>query len=279
MPVDLDRALANARSFGWEPVVGDHVRETEAYFAGGDEARLADVNAALRDDSIAAVWCLRGGYGAMRLLEGVDYDALRRNPKVIIGYSDVTALHCAVSTQCHLESIHGPTAREKLSPFSERSLRAAVLRDGDPCGVAPKAKILVPGRASGRLVGGNLALLCALHGTPFEPSYEGAILVVEDVNEAPYRIERMLLQLRLSGALQQCAAIAFGAFTNSRQTSNRTLGGSRSMDEVLLEAAQLAGVPSLSRVPVGHIDEQWSIPFGREAELDADEKRLTVMLS
>jgi muramoyltetrapeptide carboxypeptidase len=136
----------------------------------------------------------------------------------------------------------------------------------------------VPGRARGRLVGGNLALLCALHGTPFEPSYEGAILVLEDVNEAPYRIERMLLQLRLSGSLQQCAGIAFGAFTNSRQTSNRTLGGSRSMDEVLLEAAEAAGVPALSRIPVGHIDDQWSIPFGCEAELDADEKRLTVTM-
>lgn len=278
MPVDLDRAVANARTFGWEPVVGEHARDSEAYFAGADEGRLADVNAALRNDNIAAVWCLRGGYGAMRLIERIDYEALRRTPKAIIGYSDITAFHCAIATQCQLGSIHGPTARSTLTPFSERSLRAAVLRDGDPCGEAPKAKVLVPGRARGRLMGGNLALLCALHGTPFEPNYEGAVLVLEDVNEAPYRVERMLLQLRLSGALLQCAAIAFGSFTNAGHTSDRTLGGTtRSMDEVLLEAAEVVGVPCLSGIPVGHIDDQWSIPLGLDAELDADQKRLTVM--
>ena len=278
MPVDLDRAMNNALAFGWEPVVGANVSATDAYFAGVDAARLADVNAALRDDSISAVWCLRGGYGAMRLLDGLDYDALRRHPKAIIGYSDITAFHCAVATQCQLGSIHGPTARGKLTAFSQRSLRAAVTLESDPCGEAPKARTLVPGRARGRLVGGNLALLCALHGTPYEPTYEGAILVLEDVNEAPYRIERMLLQLRLSGSLQECAGIAFGSFTNRAQTSNRSLGGSRSMDEVLLEAAQLAGVPCLSGIPVGHIDDQWSVPMGLEAELDADEQRLTVMM-
>lgn len=278
MPVDLDRAIANVRAFGWEPVVGENVNASEAYFAGADSARLADVNAALHDDSITAVWCLRGGYGAMRLLQGIDYDALRRRPKAIIGYSDITAFHCAIAAQCDVGSIHGPTARGKLTPFSERSLRAAVTRDGDPCGQAPKARTLVPGRARGRLMGGNLALLCAVHGTPFEPNYDGGILVLEDVNEAPYRIERMLLQLRLSGALQRCAAIAFGAFTNRGQTADRSLGGSRSMNEVLLEAAELAGVPTLSGVPVGHIDDQWSVPLGLNAELDADEKRLTVTM-
>lgn len=279
MPVDLDRAVANVRAFGWEPVIGEHVRATEAYFAGGDAARLADVNAALRDDSITAVWCLRGGYGAMRLLDGLDYDALRRHPKAIIGYSDITAFHCAIAARCDLGSIHGPTARAKLSAFSERSLRAAVMRDADPCGSAPQAQTLVPGRARGRLMGGNLALLCALHGTPFQPIYEGGILVLEDVNEAPYRIERMLLQLRLSGALQRCAGIAFGSFTNTGQTENKTLGGKRSMNEVLVEAALIAGVPSVCGIPMGHIDDQWSVPLGMEAELDADEKRLTVIMS
>jgi muramoyltetrapeptide carboxypeptidase len=126
-------------------------------------------------------------------------------------------------------------------------------------------------------MGGNLALLCALHGTPYEPRYEGAILVLEDVNEAPYRIERMLLQLRLSGALQRCAGIAFGSFTNTGETEDRTLGGSRSMDDVLQEAAELAGVPALRGIPLGHIDDQWSVPLGRDAELDADAKRLTVL--
>jgi muramoyltetrapeptide carboxypeptidase len=278
LPTDLDRALANAKKLGWEPVVGEHAREREAYFAGSDEERLADFNGALADDSIDAIWCLRGGYGAMRLLDRVDYEALRRRPKTVIGYSDITALHCAIAARAGLASIHGPTARGKLTPFAERSLRAATLRDGDACGAAPDAQTLVPGRARGRLVGGNLALLSAMHGTPYQPRYDGAILVLEDVNEAPYRIERMLLQLRLSGALQSCAALAFGAFTNTGATDKASLGGTRSLDAVIREAAESVGVPALCGVPVGHIDDQWSLPLGADAELDADEKRLTVTL-
>jgi muramoyltetrapeptide carboxypeptidase len=278
IPNDIDRALANCRVMGWEPVLGEHVRERQSYFAGHDDERLVDLNDALRDDTIDAIWCLRGGYGAMRLLEGFDYAALRKHPKALIGYSDITAFHCAVSTRCGLSSIHGPTARGKLTPFSERSLRAAVLRDGDPCGVAPDASTLVRGRARGHLVGGNLALLSAVHGTPYQPRYDGAILVLEDVNEAPYRIERMLLQLRLSGALQGCAGIAFGSFTNTGERDTGGLGGTRSLDAVLREAADIAGVPTLCNIPMGHIDDQWSIPLGMMAELDADEKRLTVTM-
>jgi len=276
LPADLDRAVENARLLGWDPVIGEHAREKHFYFAGADDERLHDFNSALRDDSIDAIWCLRGGYGAMRLLEGIDYAALRRKPKTIIGYSDITALHCALQVRVQLSSIHGPTGRSKLTPFAERSLRAATRRDGDPCGVAENARTLVGGRAHGTLVGGNLALLAALHGTPFQPDYDGAILVLEDVNEAPYRIERMLLQLRLSGDLQRCAGIAFGSFTNTGETDDKSLGGARSLMEVLQEAAEAAGVPAICNIPVGHINDQWSVPLGMHAELDADAKRLTV---
>jgi len=277
LPADLERAIENARKLGWEPVVGEHARDRHFYFAGADEARLADFNAALRDDSIDAVWCLRGGYGAMRLLEGVDYYALRRRPKTIIGYSDITALHCAIALRAGLSSIHGPTARSKLTPFAERSLRAAATRRDEPCGIADKALTIVKGRARGRVVGGNLALLVALHGTPFQPNYDGAILILEDVNEAPYRIERMLLQLRLSGSLQRCAGIAFGSFTNTGETADKRVGGDRTLNEVIREAAESVGVPAVCGVPIGHISDQWSVPVGADAELDADEKRLTTI--
>jgi muramoyltetrapeptide carboxypeptidase len=276
LPADLERAKDNARALGWEPVVGENADSTYAYFAGVDGERIADFNSALRDDSIQAIWCLRGGYGAMRLLDHLDYDALRRKPKAIVGYSDITALHCAIAVRCALGSIHGPTARSKLTNFSRHSLESTVSRTGDPCGEWSDAKTLVAGRARGRLLGGNLALLCALHGTPYQPDYSGAILVLEDVNEAPYRIERMLLQLRLAGVLQRCAGIAFGSFTNTGDDQRKTLGGTRSLDDVLAEAAEAAGVPAISGIPVGHIDDQWSVPFGAEAELDADQKRLSV---
>ena len=273
-PGDLDRAVANTKQLGWEPVVGSFVNSSEGYFAGNDELRLDDFNEALRDDSVDAIWCLRGGYGAMRLVENLDYDALKRRPKAIIGFSDVTALHCAVALRADLWSIHGPTARGTLTPLSEKSLRAAASRADQPAGEAPDARTLVRGRARGRLMGGNLSVLAALHGTPFQPDYQGAILVLEDVNEAPYRIERMLLQLRLSGHLQQCAGIAFGQFTNP--TDDPSLGGTRSLEVVLAEAAELAGVPAIAGIPLGHIEEQWSLPMGAEAELDADAKSLTI---
>jgi muramoyltetrapeptide carboxypeptidase len=233
----------------------------------------------VRDDSVDAIWCLRGGYGAMRLLERVDYEALRRRPKTLIGYSDITALHCAIGARVNLATIHGPTARSRLTAFAERSLRAAATRCEDPCGVAPNGRTLVSGRARGRLVGGNLALLAALHGTPFQPNYDGAILILEDVNEAPYRIERMLLQLRLSGSLQRCAGIVFGSFSNTGETADRSLGGERTVAEVLAEAAERTGVPAICGAPVGHMDDQWSVPLGLTAELDADENRLTVTMS
>jgi len=277
IPADLDRAVANARTLGWEPAVGANVREKSGYLAGSDAARLADLNAALRDDAVDAVWCLRGGYGAMRLLEGLDYDALRRRPKALIGYSDITALHCAIATRCGLASVHGPTARATLTPFSERSLRAAVSGAGEPCGVADGASTLLPGHARGRLLGGNLALLAALQGTPYQPDYRGTILVLEDVNEAAYRIERMLLQLRLSGALTACAGIVFGSFTNTGETDDQALGGTRTVAEVLKEAAEAAGVPAISGAPIGHIHDQWTIPMGLDAELDAGACRLTVI--
>lgn len=279
VPTDVDRAVKNAKEFGWEPVLGENVKARHKYLAGTDEQRLADLNKALRDDSIDAVWCLRGGYGAMRLLEDVDYAALKKKPKTVIGYSDITALHAAIANRVGLSSLHGPTARTKFTDFTERSFLAAVRRDGQPCGDAKHSRTLQPGRARGPLVGGNLAMLCALHGTPYQPRYEGAILVLEDVNEAPYRIERLLLQLRLSGSLQSCAGIAFGSFTNRGVTEDKGIGGSRSLEDVLEEAAAAVKVPAITGIPLGHIDDQWSIPLGVDAELDADTRTLTVLQS
>lgn len=276
LPADLDKAIANAKTLEWEPVVGKNAEKRLNYFAGSDEARINDINAAIRDDSIGAIWCLRGGYGAMRLLEHIDWDTLRRTPKAIIGFSDITALHCAAMVKAGVSTIHGPTARGKVPPFSEKSLRAAISRTGNPAGDSPGSRTLHKGKARGHIVAGNLAILLALHGTPYQPNYDGAILVVEDVNEAPYRIERLLLTLKLSGHLQRCAGIAFGSFTNTGE-EDKSLGGSRPMSDVLLEAAEWAGVPAIMGVPVGHIDNQWSLPCGAHAELDADAKKLTVI--
>jgi muramoyltetrapeptide carboxypeptidase len=270
---ELPRAQENTRTFGWEPIVGAHATERVGYLAGQDRDRLNDINLALRDPKIEAIWCLRGGYGVMRILSAIDYDSLSRTPKAIIGYSDITALHAAVQRKCRLVTYHGPHAREALTDFSRDSLRRAVVEQADSCGVAPNAREINAGVAEGRLVGGNLAVLSALCGTPFAPDLSDGILILEDINEPVYRIDRMLQQLKLAGALNGCRAIVFGACVKCADDAG---GGGRAFDEVLGEIVHSLGVPCLAGIPVGHIDEQWTIPLGAMAKLDTSNRSLTV---
>lgn len=271
---DIDRALDNVRSFGWTPVLGEHVSSQLGYLAGSDADRLKDINAAFASDEIDAIWCVRGGYGSMRLLADLDYPALRRRRKPVIGFSDLTALHSAIHRKCGLVTFHGPTARARLTPFSHESLRRALVDQRDSCGVVDDARILRPGRAKGRIIGGNLALITALLGTPFAPNFEGAILILEDIGEAVYRIDRMLRHLILAGALQQCVAIVAGDFRPPKGENSKD---NRTLDDVLAEAATRAGIPCLAGAPFGHIADQWTIPLGAIAELDTDAKSLRVL--
>ena len=272
---DLDRAVVNARAFGWEPVVGAHACGHTDYFAGTDAERLADVNDALRDPAVDAIWCLRGGYGAMRILDGIDYAALRARPRALIGYSDITALHLAVAARVPgLVTFHGPTARADLTPFSRASLAAAVVAGTDPCGVAEQARALRGGRASGRLAGGNVALIAALAGTPYAPSFADAIVVLEDVTEPVYRIDRMLRQLLMAGTFDGCRALVFGHCTQCPEEYERD--GRRTLEAVVRETADVLGVPAVLGVPVGHVADQWTLPLGARCELDADAATLHV---
>jgi muramoyltetrapeptide carboxypeptidase len=272
---ELDTSVANARALGWEPLPGANVLARHDYLCGTDAERLQDLNAALADESVDAIWCVRGGYGAMRLLPHVDWASLTRRPRALIGFSDVTALHAAASTRCDLVTYHGPTARGSLTQFSRDSLVRAVIEGRDPCGTAPAARTVRGGRAHGRLVGGNLALLAALAGTPYAPDYRGALLILEDVGEPAYRIDRMLRQLMLSGAFDRVAGLVAGHFTEpspGRELSPDTL------DALLGEVADVAGVPAIAGVPLGHIDDQWTFPLGAMAQLDAESLTLTVEL-
>ena len=272
---ELDVATAQAVSFGWEAVVGEHALARHGYLAGTDDERLRDLNAALADDSIDGIWCLRGGYGATRILDGLDLDAMRRHPRALIGYSDITALHAAVSGPTDVITFHGPTARSSLTGFSRDSLERAVVRHQDSCGVAAAARVLRRGRVRGRIVGGNLALLASLCGTRFAPDYTGAILILEDVGEATYRIDRMLRQLAMAGALSAIAGFVYGQFSEGTDPDDAS---SCALDDVLTEAARIGGVPAIAGAPIGHIDDQWTIPIGAMAELDADNGTLHIVL-
>jgi muramoyltetrapeptide carboxypeptidase len=267
----LERSIENARALDWEPVLGLHVRERLDYLAGSDAHRVSDLNGALGDPAIDGIWCVRGGYGVLRLLEMVDFEALRRTPKPLIGFSDITALHAAIGTKAGVISYHGPTARGMLSAFSKASLKRAVICGVDSAGAAEKAEVLVGGVTHGRLAGGNLAVLAALAGTPFFPDLQGSILVLEDVNEPVYRIDRMLQHLRLTGALSGIAGLVFGAFTERGDSDD-----SAPLARVLRETAEAIGVPCLAGAPIGHIEEQWTLPLGALAELNATDRNLTI---
>ena len=203
-------------------------------------------------------------------------DAMRRHPKALIGFSDITVLHAALGDAANVVTFHGPTARSRLTDFSRDSMSCAVVTHRDPCGDAPTSRTLRAGRAEGRLVGGNLALLASLCGTRFAPDYTDAILVLEDIGEQTYRIDRMLRQLALTGALARVAGIVYGHFTDGTPSGDAT---ARDLDDVLTEAANIAGDPAIAGVPLGHIDDQWTIPLGAMAHLDADCRTLHVALA
>lgn len=284
---DLARAVELCIALGFEPALGSHAGARHGYLAGNDDARLADLDAALRDPAVDAVWCLRGGYGTTRILSRVDLDALRRQPKAVIGYSDVTSLVNAIPLRAGVVAFHAPMAREPLSAFSRRHLER-VLGAPEPAGVlerpAAPADALAPrqgrivtlrgGVAEGPLVGGNLSLLQCLIGTPFFPAVDGALLFLEDVHEDLYRVDRMLAHLRMAGALDRIAGAVIGRFTDmNRATGDGALG----FDEVLDTYFGPPGVPVAYGFPVGHIEDQWTLPVGARARLDAGAGTLALL--
>ncbi|MEP6691630.1 MAG: LD-carboxypeptidase [Gemmatimonadaceae bacterium] len=272
---DVERAIANTRALGWEPMPGAHLRAHHGYVAGTDAERAADVNAAIRDPRIDAIWCVRGGYGSARILDAIDYDALRAHPKTIVGYSDITALHCAIWARARLVTYHGPTGRGALSDFSRASLERAVTRGSDPCGTAPNARALAGGSARGRIAGGNLALVASLVGTPYALDPAGAILFFEDVNEPTYRIDRMLTQLRLAGVLAKCRGLIFGQFTERTESAD----DAAMLDEVMRGAAAAVDGPCFMNAPIGHVADQWTIPLGVDVTVEVSGQRSDVRVT
>ena len=282
---DFARADELCRALGWDPCPGRHLRERWGYLAGTDDARLADLNRALADDAIDGIWCIRGGYGMTRILDRVDYDAVRRRPKPVIGYSDVTSLLNGITAATGVVTFHGPMAREAMPAFSRRHFErvlspapagrlerlpvADVLVPGDDR-IVP----LVPGVAEGPLFGGNLTLLQCLVGTPHAPPLEGAILFLEDVGEALYRVDRMLAHLRSAGLLAGLAGVLVGRFTDMKLEKDEGVFG---FDEVLLHYFGPLGVPVAYGFPVGHIPAQWTLPLGVRARLDAGAGELELL--
>jgi muramoyltetrapeptide carboxypeptidase len=255
----ITRALDNVRALGFEPVLGAYARASNEYLAGSDGERAADLNDALNDPSIRAIVALRGGYGVMRILDRVDFDALARDPKIVMGYSDLTALLNAFAQRSGVATLHGPVAYSVMSETTFARTRFA-LTTAQPLDPLRAARTTGKGRVRARVCGGNLALVTHLCGTPYAVDMNGALVALEDVNEAPYRVDRMLTQLRLAGTLAQAAAFALGDMPAS--------------DLAAREVADL-GRPVLAGLPFGHIEDAQPFAIGLEAELDAEVGLLT----
>lgn len=285
-PEALGRGVELLRSWGFVPVLGEHVAEGHGYLAGTDAARAADLNHFFRDPSIRAIWCARGGYGAMRLLPRLDWAAVRQDPKPLIGYSDITALHLALWQGARLVTYHGPVAEihdpAGMPAYNAECLHAALTGRLAPGPYplpqepdAPALQTVVPGRARGRLLGGNLSLVASLVGTPWLPDLRGAILLLEDVDEAPYRIDRMLTHLLLAGVLDGVAGILFGHSPTCEEPKEPR--PSLHLLEVLHELLGPLGVPVLYGFPCGHSRYRATLPLGAEAELDAAGRTLALL--
>jgi muramoyltetrapeptide carboxypeptidase len=271
----LTAALQQCEQLGLEPRLGRSAHMRIGYLAGSDAARLADLQAAIASDEIDAIWALRGGYGTMRLLPSLDLGVLAERPKAFIGFSDNTALHLAYARN-GLVSFHAPHAGAAM-PAMTAACFQRVLFEAAPAGLLPEGtetqpRTLVSGVAEAPLIGGNLAMLAACCGTPCALRAEGRILVLEEVGEAAYRVDRMITQLLLAGALDGVQGIAIGQFTGWEPEPIEP-----SLDELFLERFEPLGVPVLAGLPFGHVDENWSLPFGVHARLDANNGTLTIL--
>lgn len=276
MPVfrdQLDAGCAALRDAGFDVRLGAHVHAVHGHLAGTDQERLHDLNDALRDPDVRAVWIGRGGYGLTRILEGVDWDALTADPKLLIGFSDVTALHTSAWRRLRLLTVHGQFAgRMHLvaqHPDAHRHLLDLVTGRTGPGPLPPlgaSARGVVPGVAEGPLVGGNLAVLASMVGTPDQLDAHGAVVLLEDVNEPPYKLDRALTQLRDAGVLDGVAGIVLGEWVACDPPEGRW---SATADETAAERLGDLGVPVLAGLPVGHVDRHLALAHGARVAVDS----------
>jgi muramoyltetrapeptide carboxypeptidase len=276
-PKVIDAAIARLKKYGFKIKPGKHLRARDGYLAGSDEERAADINAAFADPEVKGVFCLRGGYGSCRILPRLDYAAMRANPKVFLGYSDITAMHLAILVKSGLVTFHGSNASSAFERANLASCERMLMgnRPGKETLFSREGKqraitTLAPGRAKGRLMGGNFTCLLRLIGTPWEPDFRGAILFLEDTGEKAYRIDGMFTHLRLAGMLERIGGLVLGQFDYEADKKEPAR-----IAACLEREAERIGVPCVAGAPIGHFSGQIIVPQGVEAELDATAGKLS----
>lgn len=283
-PATIREGIETLQNLGFEVKEGKHIGEKYGYLAGSDEHRVADLHEMFADDSVRAIFALRGGYGSMRLLDLIDYELIKSHPKIFVGYSDITSLLLAIHGKTGMVTFHGPVAISSFSEYTQNYFWKAVSstdaigevtlpKPDNPLRPTAHLSTIKGGKVRGRLIGGNLTLLTALMGTPYEPDYEGAILFLEETGEEPYDIDRMLTQLLLSKKLDQVKGIIFDLCPDCEPRDYKpAFPVNLSLEEVLRDRLGKLNCPVLFGMKVGHEADKPTMPLGITVTLDADKK-------
>lgn len=288
---DPDRLVLAERTlkyFGLKAKFGRNVRKRSGYLGGSAEERVADLHEMFSDPDVHAIFAIRGGFGAAHLLEQIDYGLIARNPKIFLGYSDITALHLAFQRKAGLVTFHGPVVLSRFSNYTQEHFRRALFEtkplgaltnppDSDPLRPVHTLRTVRPGKARGPLTGGNLTLISTTLGSPYDIDTKGRILFIEDVDEQPYSVDRMLTHLKLAGKFDGVAGIVFGECADCRPRDFKpSFESNFSLGEIVDRILGNLNVPVLSGLTIGHTDDQLTLPLGVMATLDADKGQLIV---
>lgn len=277
----LQRGVEYLQQKGYHVLVGKNAYQKRGYLAGTDSQRASDLNDMLLNPQVKAIFCTRGGYGTLRILDLIDYSIIRKNPKILVGYSDITALQLAIFSQTGLITFSGPMVAVEmgkgLDSFTEKNFwkvlsspeRIGPLEDPNSRGLV----VFREGKARGILIGGCLSILTSLLGTKYLPDLEDKILFLEEVGEEPYRFDRYLTQLKLAGILNQVQGIIFGQIVDCVPKEEQSL----TIEEVIEEVTADLDIPVVSGVPYGHIDRKFTLPIGVEAFLDTKRQRIEIL--
>jgi muramoyltetrapeptide carboxypeptidase len=285
---ELQDSIKNLNQLGFDTTYSERVLLQKGYFAGSDKDRTEDLMEKFKDKTVKGIVCARGGYGCARILPLLDFNVIRTNPKVLIGYSDVTALLYGIYQKAGLVTFHGPVGTSTYNDFSVDSFRRVLENperktlltnsqsgeDENPYGVTT----IVSGKAKGRLAGGNLAIMVSLIGTEYDIDYSGKIIFIEEVGEEPYRIDRMLTQMLQSGKFKNAAGIMMGIFRKCEvDEKNAAFSKSFNLMEVLQDRLSHLKIPVVYGMSFGHVKDKFTLPFGILAELDADKQQIALL--
>ncbi len=273
------RSKETLEGLGFKVKIGQSCYGRYGYLSGSDDLRAEDLNMMFRDNNIDGIMCIRGGYGTPRILEQIDYDCIRNNPKVFIGYSDITAIHIALNQVCRLVTFHGPMAStdmiKNFDDFTRESLMNCIMYEDVVDAVTnPDGHIietLVGGCVEGLLVGGNLSLIAATIGTPYEIDTRGKILFMEDIDEEPYSIDRMLTQLSLARKLDEASGFILGDWNNCKSKPNEP---SLTLTEVFNDLLVPQNKPTLCNVRAGHCKPMITLQLGRKISIDGNQGKI-----